>query len=169
MSTRATYEFNSKNHPKVAVYIHYDGYPTGAAMYFYAALNAENQRGSFATRFVKSNELAELTESHDAHGDTEWRYTYDEATSVLHVSERIGFSEDWRQYYSGSLAAFVNAHTDHLPKGARVAKDGRTYERLAKSLLSLAGDIAVAETNGWTGNAEWAKRKRAEIEALMNS
>lgn len=44
MSTRATYEFKPSPNgygPPVAFYIHYDGYPEGAAAYFYEALTAK--------------------------------------------------------------------------------------------------------------------------------
>ena len=92
MATRATYQFNSKN-PEVTttVYIHYDGYPQGAAYYFYQTL-LNPSSGNLATQFIKANNQAEITKSHEAHGDTEWQYTIDgdnlEATvSVFHVSE----------------------------------------------------------------------------------
>ena len=92
MATRATYQFNSKN-PEVTttVYIHYDGYPQGSAYYFYQTL-LDPSSGNLATQFIKANNQAEITKSHEAHGDTEWQYTIDgdnlEATvSVFHVSE----------------------------------------------------------------------------------
>lgn len=66
MSTRATYHFDNN----IVVYIHYDGYPAGAASYFYAML--ADGRGNFATKFIRQNELAELTNGH--HGDEEYYY-----------------------------------------------------------------------------------------------
>lgn len=72
MSTRATYKFMSPGRPPVTVYIHHDGHPEGAATYVAAALalgplTAEN--------FIRANKRAEITGGHDAHGDTEYRYT----------------------------------------------------------------------------------------------
>src|SRR5436190_1789834 len=81
MSTRATYQFTGArsrglNHsfPTITVYIHHDGYPEGAAHYFWNAHHGE--RGSLPVeRFLFANDRAEITESHEAHGDTEFRYT----------------------------------------------------------------------------------------------
>lgn len=79
MSTRATYEFRSTDGygPKsVTFYIHYDGYPEGAASYFRAALafKCEAPNSNFADHFFRANRT-ELTEGHNAHGDTEYQYT----------------------------------------------------------------------------------------------
>lgn len=77
MSTRATYQIDS-----YTFYIHHDGYPEGAAMYLYEALKHEDKRSrdyspnaSFADYFIRANNRAELTKSHESHGDTEYHYT----------------------------------------------------------------------------------------------
>jgi len=76
MSTRATYEIDG-----TTFYIHYDGYPTGAATYFMSALEyiVEDKpraiNSGFKDIFIRANELAEITESHATHADTEYRYT----------------------------------------------------------------------------------------------
>jgi hypothetical protein len=99
MGTRATYRFTQTdgNGPKspVTVYHHWDGYPSGAAELFAAAVaNPHNgeltddgkpkydhetvHRGAgaynLASRFIRANAHAMLTKSHNAHSDTEWRY-----------------------------------------------------------------------------------------------
>lgn len=74
MSTRATYEFKEKKAPTFCVYIHHDGYPEGAAAYFYNTL-INPSKGNFATQFIRCNEGAELTKNHAQHGDTEYQYT----------------------------------------------------------------------------------------------
>jgi len=82
MATRATYRIACGNKAELTVYIHWDGYPEGAADYFDRALNLyENPRGSellekasFEACFLMANPKAEVTRSHEWHGDTEYRY-----------------------------------------------------------------------------------------------
>lgn len=71
MSTRATYKLPTMNEGYVTVYIHYDGYPAGAAEYFSNMLAAD--RGINAETFIRVNERAELTRE-NYHGDTDYRY-----------------------------------------------------------------------------------------------
>lgn len=76
MSTRATYEFIPENEViggKTFIYVHYDNYPEGAAVYFYNTL-INLSKGDFATQFIRANEMAEITKSHEYHADTEYRY-----------------------------------------------------------------------------------------------
>jgi hypothetical protein len=77
MSTRATYEFVYESDGEVEsrtfVYVHYDNYPEGAAAYFYETL-ANPSKGNFATQFIRANSGAEITKSHEYHGDTEYKY-----------------------------------------------------------------------------------------------
>lgn len=83
MSTRATYQIN-----KTVFYCHMDGYPTGAAVRFAQMIAAhtvpdyergydpiESRRGGWEFAFIRGVMDAEPTEGHDAHGDTEYRYT----------------------------------------------------------------------------------------------
>lgn len=78
MSTRATYRFTDQQEsrwtkPTTTIYIHSDGYPAGAAWYFYLTL-INPSHGDMATQFIRANERAEITHSHESHGDTEYRY-----------------------------------------------------------------------------------------------
>lgn len=73
MSTRATYQFEAKHCTTTTIYIHHDGYPEGAADYFYRLLISD-ARGCMAVRMIRANGGAELTDGHDAHGDTVYRY-----------------------------------------------------------------------------------------------
>jgi len=82
MATRATYKIG-----RTVYYCHWDGYREGAAIRFakmVAALTVacerehdgiEDRRGGFEYAFIRGNMDAEPTQSHDAHGDTEYRYT----------------------------------------------------------------------------------------------
>ena len=116
MSTRATYCFftnDSQNEIRARhfCYIHYDGYPAGAAAYFYDTL-MNPSKGNFATQFIRANQHAELTRSHDQHGDTEYQYdvTGSGANATIHayrltddphsISGRV-------HIFSGELHAFI--------------------------------------------------------------
>lgn len=88
MSTRATYKLTEEGLPPVEVYIHHDGYPKGAAMYYTKALNElkENGRG-FIASFIRANEGANVTVANQ-HGDTEYHYEM----SVDGIKE---FTHEW--------------------------------------------------------------------------
>ena len=113
MATRATYEFNS-NDSRTTVYIHWDGYPTGAAVYLYNMI-MNTSKGDLATQFIRANKEAEITESHQRHGDTEYQYTI--TGNDLHATIKAsrtkviaGFNSDVRTnqtYFEGSLLGFI--------------------------------------------------------------
>jgi len=82
MSTRATYEFKD-NHCSHFVYVHHDGYPSGAAEKIKNAIPLawklpRFEADEFAASFVAANKDEEggvrLTSGHDVHGDTEYMY-----------------------------------------------------------------------------------------------
>ena len=83
MATRAAYEFYNKEKRIISVYIHWDGYPDGAAMYLNRTLkgsywNFNNQYifFDFITEFIKLND-GEITAGSEAHGDLEYIYKID--------------------------------------------------------------------------------------------
>lgn len=119
MGTRATYEFRDEFHGNQTFYIHWDGYPEGAATYFRALLKAD-KRGSLASRFFRSNPTAEFTTSCESHGDTDYHYMVEttpiRGTSLLsnwtltvyHIKRNwetgdAGYNNIWR----GSIEDFV--------------------------------------------------------------
>lgn len=113
MSTRATYKF-----PDVCYYIHYDGYPEGAAEYFQAAL-ARDGRGGLQAMFLRANDLAEITVDHDYHADTEYRYTVADSLdsdcgplSILSALERTGSRSDpeWVLFFEGTVVDFIQKY-----------------------------------------------------------
>lgn len=78
MSTRAIYQFKwggeyEWQQNTATIYIHHDGYPEGAATYFYRMLCMPS-KGNLATQFIRANDGAELTDDHEIHGDAEYRY-----------------------------------------------------------------------------------------------
>lgn len=138
MSTRATYRINPARrdeyarHRGITFYIHHDGYEDGAAVYFWRMLTGDASRGvrgGLAERFLRANLGAEFTSSHEAHGDTEYRYDLEgeDAGAMLKVSKLnwskyTGGASDsfevrekrrescWDVVYGGTLAAFIDAH-----------------------------------------------------------
>ncbi len=117
MSTRATYKFAAGEwSPEVTIYIHWDGYEAGAAMYFYNLLTSPS-KGCAATQFIRANEGAELTDSHEVHGDTEYRYNHSgsgpaaqlEAYKINRHKSR-GDDRVFDLIYSGPLHEFIEKH-----------------------------------------------------------
>ena len=116
MSTRATYQFTSERESnfkiKTTIYIHHDGYPAGAACHFYKALILQNQRGNGPEALIRSNKEAEITKSHDIHGDTVFRYNVTGwgPNAPLIAYKQVGSwdKEEWQPFYNGTLADFIN-------------------------------------------------------------
>lgn len=104
MATRATYKFSSKfaRDGEVFIYNHWDNYPAGAAEHFFNALVHSGEYGLLrAESFIRGNERAEITESHEIHGDTDYRYDIDVRDQTVTVWHRVfhfnhldGSSED---------------------------------------------------------------------------
>lgn len=116
MSTRATYRFSGEEWcPPTTIYIHYDGYPTGAAWYFYTMLTNPS-KGSMATQFIRANDQAEVTESHECHGDTEYRYDLEGRgpAAILTGYKRYGFGETerWEQFFKAPLHEFFDKRAE---------------------------------------------------------
>lgn len=109
MSTRATYLFKPTDRtPETCFYIHHDGYELGAAAYMF---NTINQGGFSAEGFLRANNKAEFTSCHDAHGDTEFRYTFEGNRNVT-CEKRVYHNEiaSWRCEYQGTIENFVNSY-----------------------------------------------------------
>ncbi len=75
MSTRAVYAFAGfPGVPEHHLYLHNDGYPTGAAWRFAAALRENPEPASFLAAFLSSQPRAEPIQSPDQAADAEYRY-----------------------------------------------------------------------------------------------
>lgn len=124
MATRATYQING-----TTFYCHWDGYPTGAAQRFanmvaawtvaepdadrYFRGGVEDRGGGAAFAFIRGNLDAEPTDGHDAHGDTEYRYTLTaspSAAATIAVEKRYGDWDNasWSAIYTGCPARWLN-------------------------------------------------------------
>jgi len=112
MGTRATYEFRDELRGNQTFYIHFDGYPEGAATYFRKLLRA-GKRGSLAARFFRANSVAEFTPGCESHGDTDYHYMVEIAPRGLtltayHIKRNwetgdAAYNNIWR----GSIEDFV--------------------------------------------------------------
>jgi hypothetical protein len=168
MSTRATYNIDSK-----CFYIHYDGYCEGAAVYFWNMHKAKG-RGGCAEAFLRGNDLAEFTQSHNAHGDTEYRYDLTDET--LTVWERSG---DWgkpefKKAWSGYWWEFVNAHARMIEGFERLAKiNGRVSTRteLVARIDEATNHLKTysAKFPTYTGNIEGIKGDLQRAEAALKT
>ena len=114
MSTRATYQFSNTSlaGEDVTVYIHYDGYPLGAAGYFLAAMNEKMDSGKpLLEAFITANDGALITRDHEAHGDTDYRYWTD-GTMIKVEKREIKFTDDgyhneWTVIHDRTLNEFI--------------------------------------------------------------
>lgn len=142
MSTRATYRFEAGDvsprasgmrHAPVTLYIHHDGYPEGAAAYFWDMHHVESYDRTPLVCFIRANERAEVTDGHDAHGDTQYRYTL--RGSFLSVSKRyMGAGEsNWQGFYTGEWHEFVNQY-------GRESIEGFTPLRAIESVYGYNGN-----------------------------
>ena len=105
MATRATYQFINELADTYTVYIHHDGDPEGAANYFKngdALIFDIND-------FIRANDAAEMTRSHEIHGDTDYRYTV-EGTRII-AEESVNFTDKFETFFDGSVAVFVQQYS----------------------------------------------------------
>jgi hypothetical protein len=162
MSTRATYLFKGNDfRPDVCLYIHHDGYEEGAASYLYAAFRVSGSLS--AEDMIRGNDKAEFTESHDAHGDTEYRYMVDK--NQLTVS--AGYGDTWRTVFSGDWVDFINKYLnpawidhDFQPiKRVKVDTYGQIQAHTPQSLKELELDelrlLGIWSINGHTEGANY--------------
>ena len=110
MGTRATYEWDrggkgGRTLTHTTVYNHYDNYPTGARKCLMGTRTAED--------FLHRNQRAEITESHEVHGDTEWRYTITPLGIHCTGGDDIDLQIEMYQYKDSS---WVTVYDDRLYK-----------------------------------------------------
>ena len=110
MSTRGTYLFNGRDEwaPNTCIYVHCDNYPLGAIHKIWAAFKVSGQ--VTIESFIRGNDRAEITQSHEAHGDTEYRYTFDGHRLTVH--DRPDYGDTWRVIFTGYWWEFVEANRD---------------------------------------------------------
>jgi hypothetical protein len=75
LATRAVYSFTGfPGDLERHLYLHHDGYPTGAAWRFMAALRGAADASSFLASFLRTQHQAEPLASPEQAGDAEYRY-----------------------------------------------------------------------------------------------
>lgn len=75
LATRAVFSFTGfPGLPDRHLYLHHDGYPTGAAWRFAQTLREASDPASFLTAFLRTQPRAELIASSEQAGDAEYRY-----------------------------------------------------------------------------------------------
>lgn len=101
MSTRATYQFVHG-----CVYVHHDGYPSGAAEYFKNGVkNVE--------AFIRGNLKAELTMDHSMHQDTDYQYDINDFNGQL-IARKSYFDEvlgkRYDVFFEGTVSEFITKY-----------------------------------------------------------
>lgn len=119
MATRATYSITNNMGVTAHLYIHWDGYETGAAAYFYAALTnaaAAAGNGGFAEQILRAIPGAELTSRPEQHGDTEFHY--DISSDMSLKAYAIRRDEDGTRkkvpVFVGDIYSFINRYNDQI-------------------------------------------------------
>jgi hypothetical protein len=75
MATRAVYSFTGfPGVPGRHLYLHHDGYPTGAAWRFAMALRQRREPEAFAAAFLAGQPAAEPLPTPEQQADAEYRY-----------------------------------------------------------------------------------------------
>jgi len=122
MSTRATYTICTE-YTKLDFYIHHDGYPHGAAVYFF---NMHLQDGPDPiTRFAKANDRASATDA-EAHGDTEYHYVLGKNMEItafaiyrdeddIRQRKQIGYWQHYSQFINQHCAEMIEDFEPILP------------------------------------------------------
>jgi hypothetical protein len=75
LATRAVFSFSGfPGVPEHHLYLHHDGYPTGAAWRFEAAMRETHEPASFLAAFLSTQPRAEPNQSPEQAADAEYRY-----------------------------------------------------------------------------------------------
>jgi hypothetical protein len=187
MATRATYAFKTNHLGTFTLYGHWDGYPEGAAACFAKMLaykcadenyardyEAPNHLNMLGERFLRVNEGMRFTTSHQAHGDTEYRYTVD-ADGIIKAEKRmrdfVGTKNEWLAIFKGTIAAFVAEYTDETEQAAApamAAAAAETSETIQKAVKTAkAAPKATKPAKAAKPGATAAARLAAAMAAAL--
>ncbi|MEA5399106.1 hypothetical protein VB734_03515 [Synechococcus sp. BA-124 BA4] len=101
MATRAVYSFfGFPSTPQCHLYLHHDGYPTGAAWRFAEASRESIEPASFLVAFLSTQPSAEPIQSPEQTADAEYRYLVQLVSdAALHLQiqgwRRIPGGDSW--------------------------------------------------------------------------
>ena len=114
MATRAVYSFTGfPARPERHLYLHHDGYPTGAAWRFAVALRDARDASAFFSAFLSTQHKAEPLASPEQAADAEYRYQVTfvpRAHAQLQVQcwRRLPGDDSWSQRCTPmALATFI--------------------------------------------------------------
>ena len=187
MSTRATYTFESSTLPTLHYYIHHDGYPSGAAYYFWNMLK-EGQKCEIASRyldfenqgsrdlaltFARANRMAGLISHPNVYGDIEYRYTINVETNYLTVWSRDFYDNTWKVFYSGPWISFVNLNHDLIEDWSPVISNpNQPTEFLTEDYLEKLIRLEKEKLKDFrekSPQVSFLERNVERFEQLMNS
>jgi hypothetical protein len=95
LATRAVYTFTGfAGAPERHLYLHHDGYPTGAAWRFATALRQHPEAPAFLAAFLKSQPGAETLASPEQAADAEYRYVVE----LLSGADAVLQVQCWRRH-----------------------------------------------------------------------
>lgn len=119
MATRATYSITNSNAVTAHLYIHWDGYETGAAAYFYAALTnsaARESNGGFAEKIIRSVPGAEITSRPEQHSDTEFHYDIasDMSLKAYTFKYQANGARKRVPVFVGDIFSFINRYNEQI-------------------------------------------------------
>lgn len=136
MSTRATYQFNHKEAGIITFYIHYDGYPEGAARYLLNMHKAVVKGKALSSQFVVGNPLmAEITIDHRCHADTEFRYSFHhDGTMEAQKEIFAGDLHKFVTFFTGHYAEFINEYLPQEIHGSGYTKIDNTLHKVDNTL-----------------------------------
>ena len=120
MGTRATYQFLGQHCDAanaLVIYSHWDNYPSGAAANLLGAAVEYAKKGRFEPReyrligvdFIRAVPGAEITSSHESHGDTEYRYICSGRTLSAYKAVHDTVFE---LFFEGDLQTFLVEYGD---------------------------------------------------------
>ena len=164
MATRATYEFVSEWSPtrdsyqSTVIYKHHDGYPEGAAQWLKNVRTAED--------FIRKNDEAEITESHDVHGDTEYRYTVralPARNSEIWVEHRYDW-RSWKIIFQGSAEEFQRKYATPTNSIKLLLSNisGLKQKDIAEKL-----NVSTAQVSKWKNGEAIPKQRLIELDEFF--
>lgn len=119
MATRATYRFvdtrKDVSYNNIEIYIHYDGYPSGAVNYFIKGLSSENTNRNLPEEFITINKNAQFTVDCYKHGDTEYHYDiFQISKSEYTIAARFRNikTNKFETFFNGKLTDFIKKYKE---------------------------------------------------------
>ena len=124
MGTRAIYTFEDQNDTR-HIFVHYDGYPTGAAIYFEQWLNAgtswplprfeaDEAAAGFVAAVKDGPGNVRICDKRTAYADVEFGYTVEQVDGILRVT--VAETNYWDEtplenvIWQGPLADFIKGN-----------------------------------------------------------